>query len=219
MPDDPWAKPTDSPELARSASEGQEVRRGEDPRIARLLDGTGGALRGDDVGGRDRAPAVQDQETLVGPPAEESAQQTSVGDRSNGRGPEGNLERASVSTPYGEARQSLDPASLELRTRAEQGDEMYRRGVLGLQQGPEAQFWSGTHPLLERGFADQYGLPAGNTADEGHRFFVAAGTLDSGAQYVTRPAPGIGANAGGAPELVCAPGDVSLRWFHMPDDR
>jgi hypothetical protein len=163
-----------------------------DPRVMQLLDGSGGALRGDhddDVDGTELQ-----------------------------RDPEHDLEVQLVATPYGDAHQSPDPESLALRERAEGGELVYRHGVLGVQQGPEAQFWSGTHPLLDQGFADRYGLPAGNAHETGHRFFIAAATLDPDGRYVTRPAPGVGVNGGGAPELVVAPGDVTMRWFHMPDD-
>ncbi len=191
-----------------------------DERIARLLDGSGGPLRGDDTHDRHAVGRAEDSTSPQAPTNLGEREALGDHDRDGERPPvaEGDLERVSIATPYGEARQSGDRASLELRERVERGNLVYRQGVLGVQQGPEAQFWSGTHPLLDTRFADQYGLPAGNTHQAGYRFFVAAGTLGADADYVTRPAPGIGGNAGGAPELVVTPGDVSMRWFHMPDD-
>ncbi len=37
------------------------------------------------------------------------------------------------------------------------------------------------------------------------------------ANFITRPAPGLGSNAGRAPEAVVNLGGVKLDWFHMPD--
>jgi hypothetical protein len=42
------------------------------------------------------------------------------------------------------------------------------------------------------------------------------GTVKPGANLITRPAPGIGTNVGGAMEAVVDPGGVKLKWFHMP---
>ena len=46
--------------------------------------------------------------------------------------------------------------------------------------------------------------------------WVMAGKLAPGANVITRPAPGLGVNAGGDVEAVVAPDTVNIQWFHMP---
>jgi hypothetical protein len=41
------------------------------------------------------------------------------------------------------------------------------------------------------------------------------GTIKLGTNFVTRPAPGIGTNTGGAIEVVTPPGGVRLDFFYM----
>jgi hypothetical protein len=65
---------------------------------------------------------------------------------------------------------------------------------------------------LSPGYAAKYGIPAENVAFD----FVETATLRPGASFITRGAPGLGTNAGGAIEVVVDPGGVVMRGFFMP---
>jgi len=65
---------------------------------------------------------------------------------------------------------------------------------------------------MSPGYAAKYGIPAENMAFD----FVETATLKSGASFITREAPGLGANAGGAIEVVVNPGGVNMTGFFMP---
>jgi hypothetical protein len=82
---------------------------------------------------------------------------------------------------------------------------------LGQSAGPEAQFWSLESPLSP-GYAERYGIPAENMNFD----FIESGTLNPGTNFITRSAPGIGANGGGAIEVVTPSGGVTLNLFSMP---
>lgn len=116
-----------------------------------------------------------------------------------------------VKTPYGVAAQSDDATSIALRSQTEAGATVYRQGTLGVQETGSGQFWAGENPLTSSGYASSYGTPGSAAPD-----WVMGGSVRSGAPFVTRPAPGIGANLGGAPEVVVNPDDVFDFWFHMP---
>ncbi len=89
---------------------------------------------------------------------------------------------------------------------------LYRGGVLGRSAGqPDAQFWSLENPLSPE-YAARYGIPAENVTFD----FVETATLRPGALFITREAPGLGANTGGAIEIVVDPGGVVLHEFVMP---
>ncbi|MFZ5756753.1 MAG: hypothetical protein ACOY3X_07610, partial [Pseudomonadota bacterium] len=118
----------------------------------------------------------------------------------------------SISTPYGLAAQSNAAAALSARDTVERGATIYRTGTLGKSEAAEAQFWSLEHPL-SAGYASKYGLPAENVAKAD---FIEAATLKPGTPFVTRPAPGIGSNAGGGIEVVVPSGGVKMKWFTMP---
>jgi len=120
-------------------------------------------------------------------------------------------EAAGIATPYGRAFQSTTPAAIEARAATEQGATLYRGGVLGRSAGPEGQFWSLENPLGS-GYAAKYGIPAENMAFD----FIETATLKPGASFITREAPGLGANAGGAIEIVVNPGGVNVSGFLMP---
>lgn len=83
------------------------------------------------------------------------------------------------------------------------------RGTTGKSQAAEAQFWSLQHPL-SAGYASRYGLPAENALKAN---FIEAATLRSGTSFITRPAPGMGANVGGGIEVVVPSGGVQMKWF------
>jgi len=116
-----------------------------------------------------------------------------------------------VVTPYGIATQELSPAALDAQTAVSNGATLYRGGVLGQSAGPEAQFWSLESPLSP-GYAERYGIPAENMNFD----FIESGTLNPGTNFITRSAPGIGANGGGAIEVVTPSGGVTLNLFSMP---
>ncbi len=120
--------------------------------------------------------------------------------------------RVVVATPYGNAIQSSSHAALDSLSNVRNGSTVYRTGTLGIQNISEGQFWALKNPLVTSGYAEQYGLP---TAWQGYKFVV-GGTIKNSARVVTREAPGLGANAGGAIEVVTPPKGVMLNWFHMP---
>lgn len=124
--------------------------------------------------------------------------------------------RSTIKTPYGVAEQAYDDASLALRQHVEQGGTVYRQGVTGTQQTAEGQFWSGQNPASAPGYANTHGLP-GTQVEPGEYRWIMGGTIEQGTPFVTRPAPGLGSNLGGAPEAVVDPGGVKNLWFHMPD--
>ncbi len=45
-------------------------------------------------------------------------------------------------------------------------------------------------------------------------FFIESGTLRSGSSFITREAPGVGANGGGAIEVVTNSGSVQVQTFN-----
>jgi RHS repeat-associated protein len=116
-----------------------------------------------------------------------------------------------IATPFGRALQSTTAEAAEARVAAQSGATLYRSGVLGSSSGPEAQFWSLENPL-NPGYAAKYGLPPESVAFD----FVETATLKSGASFITREAPGILENGGGAIEVVVNPGGVSMTGFSMP---
>ena len=80
----------------------------------------------------------------------------------------------------------------------------------------EGQFWAGQNPASTPGYANSYGTP-GTQVAQGEYPWIMGGTVKPGTPFVTRGAPGIGTNLGGAPEVVVNPGGVRNLWFHMPD--
>jgi len=118
-----------------------------------------------------------------------------------------------IATPYGVASQQAGSAAKAALSEARAGGTLYRQGSFGVQETTSAQFWSPRNPLATPGYANSTGLPGGAApaAD-----WVMGGTLKGGAQAVTRASPGLGANAGGAIEVVTTPGGVGSFWFHMP---
>ncbi|WP_245164244.1 hypothetical protein [Buttiauxella brennerae] len=72
-----------------------------------------------------------------------------------------------------------------------------------------AQFWALEHPSTP-GYAGRYGIPQENI-DRSN--FIMTAKLKPGAEHVTRPAPGIGGNAGGGIEVVVPPDAVDIITF------
>ena len=118
-----------------------------------------------------------------------------------------------IKTPYGVAEQGTDAGSIALRGQVESGRTVYRQGVTGTQQTAEGQFWAGQNPASTPGYANSYGTQVA----QGEYPWIMGGTVESGTPFVTRGAPDIGTNLGGAPEVVVNPGGVRNLWFHMPD--
>jgi uncharacterized protein RhaS with RHS repeats len=120
--------------------------------------------------------------------------------------------RASVATPYGVAVQEQTASAQALRSQVQSGTQIYRGGTLGASTAAEGQFWAAESPL-SAGFASRYGAA---TLGEGTPQFIVGGTAAADATLVTRTAPAVGANPGGALEVVVPPGSVRLDFFHMP---
>ncbi len=116
-----------------------------------------------------------------------------------------------LATPYGVAEQGTDAASQALRSAVENGAPVYRQGSFGVQQAAEGQFWAGENPLTTPNYAAGYGTPGSAPPD-----WVMGGEVNPGEPFATRPAPGLGGNEGGNPEVVTRPGGVGNIWFHMP---
>lgn len=121
-----------------------------------------------------------------------------------------------IKTPYGVAEQGTDGGSIALRGQVETGGTVYRQGVTGTQQTADGQFWAGQNPASTPGYANSYGTP-GTQVAQGEYPWIMGGTVEPGTPFVTRGAPGLGTNLGGAPEVVVNPGGVRNLWFHMPD--
>jgi hypothetical protein len=108
----------------------------------------------------------------------------------------------------------MSRAALQARAAVQQGATLYRVGTLGRSAGPEGQYWSLQNPIATPGYATTYGLPAPREGVT--TVFVEPGELNPGAKLITRSAPGIGSNTGGAIEVVTDPGSMTLNGFFMP---
>ncbi|ULT41737.1 hypothetical protein KRR40_45390 [Niabella defluvii] len=113
-----------------------------------------------------------------------------------------------IETPYGTATQSASTAASRAAFEVEQGATLYRMGTLGRSQAGEAQFWSLENPAKYlndmKAFASKFGIPEENLQSGG--FFIESGKLRQTGFFITREAPGVGANSGGAVEVVVRPG-------------
>ncbi|WP_018676201.1 RHS repeat domain-containing protein [Riemerella columbina] len=122
--------------------------------------------------------------------------------------------RLFVSTPYGNAYQSNSTSAMSARLRVSSGAKLYRVGTLGKSQAAEAQFWSLENPLKDiNAYAKKYGIPVENIKNAD---FIEIGTLKSGHNFITRPAPaapGSPVGAGGGIEVVTPPNSVKLETF------
>ena len=120
-----------------------------------------------------------------------------------------NGSTGAIKTPYGDALQSNSKESLALRQYVDNGGKLYRGGNLGRSYVADGQFWAPESPL-SFGYADNYGVDFNNLD------FIVRGKQMNGAPYITRPAPGLRINPGGALEVVNNPYSVLLDYFHMP---
>ena len=118
----------------------------------------------------------------------------------------------SVATPHGFAVQSMTSEALALRSQVENGALIYRAGEFGIQNTTSAQFWPLQNPAGSLDYVGQMGMPGAPTIN-----WIMGSRIDPTVQFITRPAPGIGLNAGGNIEAVVLPGDARINWFHMPD--
>jgi hypothetical protein len=116
---------------------------------------------------------------------------------------------AEVSTPQEIAAQSIAPEALAARVKVEQGATLYRIGTMGRSDAAEAQYWALENPM-NPGYAERYGIPPSNVVKPD---FVETATLKPGTPFITRPAPGVGGNSGGAIEVVVPRNGVVLKSF------
>ncbi|MBY0282210.1 MAG: hypothetical protein K2W94_08685 [Alphaproteobacteria bacterium] len=115
-----------------------------------------------------------------------------------------------IKTPRGLASQDRIPEALEARKKVKEGATLYRGGTTGKSHAAEAQYWSLENPL-NPGYAKKYGIPAENFKDLN---FVETAQLKPGTPFVTRPAPGVKSNRGGAIEVVVPVNGVQMKSFH-----
>jgi len=115
-----------------------------------------------------------------------------------------------VKTPYGPAIQGTTEATVAARAQVSEGATLYRVGTTGKSNTTGAQFWSLESPSTP-GFAARHGIPPENVANIN---FIQTATAKPGASFITRKAPGVETNAGGAIEAVFEEGGVVLQSFH-----
>lgn len=84
-----------------------------------------------------------------------------------------------------------------------------RMDLPGGSHGPSSEFWSLEHPLSP-GFAKRYGIPEANVRNAD---FIESAVVPRGGAFITREAPGVGANTGGGIEVVVRSGGVRMRSF------
>ena len=113
-----------------------------------------------------------------------------------------------IDTPYGKAFQENSEEALRVKKYVEDGGDLYRGGSFGRSNTTDAQFLAPESPLSP-GYADKYGVDFKDTD------YVIKGKLDPNADFITRSAPGLGNNSGGAIEIVTNPNGVKLDSFNM----
>lgn len=118
-----------------------------------------------------------------------------------------------VATPHGLALQADSAAARAALGEVQSGATVYRQGSFGVQNTADAQFCSLQNPAGAQGFANKMGMPGGSGSPD----WIMGGTVSRGSPVITRPAPGIGTNVGGAMEAVVPKNGVSNLWFHMLD--
>ena len=84
----------------------------------------------------------------------------------------------------------MSKEALELKNNISNGDYVYRAGQFGRSNTTDAQFWAPENPLSP-GYAEKYGVDFKNVD------YIIRGKIKSGVNFITRPAPGLGSNAGG----------------------
>ena len=114
----------------------------------------------------------------------------------------------SIKTPYGDAAQDFSREALELREYVGKGGTLYRGGTFNRSNAADAQFWATESPLTP-GYADKFGV------DFTKMDYIIKGKIKPNAEFITRYAPGLNGNTGGAVEVVTNPNSVVLEYFYM----
>jgi hypothetical protein len=114
-----------------------------------------------------------------------------------------------ISTPYGDALQEFSDDALNVKSYIDEGGDLYRGGKFGRSNTTDAQFWAPESPYTP-GYGDKYGV------DFDDLDYIIGGKLKEGQPFITRPAPGLGNNTGGAIEAVTNPNAVKIEFFYMP---
>ena len=114
----------------------------------------------------------------------------------------------SVETPYGMAVQNNSKEARRIKKYVKQGGRVYRGGTYGRSKIADAQFGAPESPLTV-GYAKKYGV------DFGQMDYIIGGYVKKETKFITRPAPGLGSNSGGAIEIVTPPNSVELQYFYM----
>jgi hypothetical protein len=98
------------------------------------------------------------------------------------------------------APQQMSPPALIARARVLEGSTVYRIGTRGENYtGNTAQYWSFENPVNNPTYGARYGMPQENFAGAD---FVETATVRPNIEFITRPAPPVGANPGGGIEVV-----------------
>ena len=97
---------------------------------------------------------------------------------------------------------------MQVKSYVENGGMVYRGGTLNRSKTTDAQFWTPESPLTP-GYADKYGV------DFNQMDYIIGGYVKDATGFITRPAPGLGNNAGGAIEIVTPPNSVDIKYFYM----
>lgn len=113
-----------------------------------------------------------------------------------------------VVTPEGIATQSLNPKALQRKREVKKGSNIHRYGTTGYSKGAEGQYWSTTK--MDKHYAYDYGVPAQNLKEIDKVDIRLGGQMKPGEKFVTRVAPPVGGNPGGAIEVVTNPGAVEV---------
>ncbi len=113
-----------------------------------------------------------------------------------------------IRTPYGIAFQSNTKEARQVRRYIKQEGMVYRGGEFGNSKIADAQFWAPESPLTV-GYAEKYGVAFGQMD------YIIGGYVKGGSKFITRPAPGMRTNVGGAIEIVTPPNSVDLQYFYM----
>lgn len=122
-------------------------------------------------------------------------------------------EKVVVQTPFGPAVQDMSKAALEVKASITAETKLYRTGTMGKSMtGEKAQFWALEHPQSP-GYTSKFGIPDINVAKPD---FIEVGRIKEGVPFVTRPAPSVGKNGGGAIEVVVPEGGISLDGHYTP---
>lgn len=118
-----------------------------------------------------------------------------------------------LATTRGLAFQEMTPAALEALQKFKSGEPVYRIGSWS-SVNPEKlmfgeQYWSVENPMSNPNYNSEIGRPSNVKAD----WIVSGRIMSSDTPAITRVAPGVGANSGGAMEVITPPGGVKLRSF------